>query len=168
VGGVRPDDVVWDPFVGAGTELCERAIAGPFHLLIGSDRSNSALAVARENLLSAGVRGKQIALLRGEATTLAPPGRPTLIITNPPLGRRVQRTADLAPMLDHFFENAAIRLAPGGRLVWISPFPARSEVVARRSGLDLWFTQDVDMGGFTARMQAFRRGPSHGPARRQG
>jgi len=168
VGGVRPDDVVWDPFVGAGTELCERAIAGPFQLLIGSDRSSSVLPVAHENLISAGVHEKQITLLRGDATTLAPPGRPTLIITNPPLGRRVQRTADLAPMLDRFFENAAVRLAPGGRLVWFSPFPARSEVVARRSGLDLWFTQDVDMGGFTARMQAFRRGPSHGPARWHG
>lgn len=161
IGGVRPDDVVWDPFVGSGTELCERAIAGPFSLLIGSDAAPTVLPVARQNLTAAGVRPQQMALLRGDATTLAPPGRPTLIITNPPLGRRLQRTTDLAPMLDRFLENAAVRLAPHGRLVWISPFPSRSEVVARRSGLDLSLSQDVDMGGFTARLQAFRRGPSH-------
>ena len=30
VGGVRADDVVWDPFVGAATELIERARLGPY------------------------------------------------------------------------------------------------------------------------------------------
>jgi hypothetical protein len=77
----------------------------------------------------------------------------------------VQRSAELAPMLDRFLENAALRLAPGGRLVWISPFPERSEVVGRRSGLVLAFAEDVDMGGFSARMQAFRRGSAMGGAR---
>jgi 23S rRNA G2445 N2-methylase RlmL len=165
-GGVRADDVVWDPFVGSGTELCERSIAGPFERLIGSDQSAAALKVARENLLSAGVRGAQMDLIRGDATSLAPSRRPTLIITNPPLGRRVQRSAELAPMLDRFLENAAFHLSPGGRLVWISPFPERSEVVGRRSGLVLAFAEDVDMGGFSARMQAFRRGSAGGGARR--
>jgi len=155
--------------VGAGTELCERAIAGPFDLLIGSDLSSSVLPVARENLARANVRAPLVELVRGDATTFAPPGRASLIITNPPLGRRVQRTANLAPMLDRFLENAAVRLTPGGRLVWISPFPERSEVVARRSGLVLTFSQNVDMGGFSARMQAFRRGAAQGvPQRRPG
>jgi 23S rRNA G2445 N2-methylase RlmL len=165
-GGVRPDDVVWDPFVGSGTELCERVIAGPFQRLFGSDQSAAALAVARENLAAVGVRSPQVELLRGDATSLALPRRPTLIVTNPPLGRRVQRTAELASVLDRFIENAALRLSPGGRLVWISPFPERSEVVARRSGLTLALEQDVDMGGFTARMQAFRRGAAAAARRR--
>lgn len=166
-GGVRPDDVVWDPFVGSGTELCERAIAGPFQRLYGSDQAPGALSVARENLSAVGVRSPQVELIRGDATSLSLPRRPTLIVTNPPLGRRVQRTAELAAMLDRFLENAALRLVPGGRLVWISPFPERSEVVARRSGLNLAFAQDVDMGGFSARMQAFRRGVAAVNARRR-
>ena len=35
--GARADDVVWDPFVGSGTELVERALAGPYARLLGSD-----------------------------------------------------------------------------------------------------------------------------------
>jgi hypothetical protein len=28
-GGVLANDIVWDPFMGSGMELCERAVAGP-------------------------------------------------------------------------------------------------------------------------------------------
>jgi 23S rRNA G2445 N2-methylase RlmL len=166
VSGVRPDDVVWDPFVGSATELCERAVAGPFELLIGSDLSPAALSVARKNLAGAGVHASKMELFPGDATLLVPPRRPSLIITNPPLGRRVSRMAELAPMLDRFIENAVRSLAPDGRLVWVSPFPARSLAVAQRSGLTLTRAEDVDMGGFFAQMQAFRRQrPPRAPSR---
>jgi HEAT repeats/RMKL-like, methyltransferase domain len=49
VAGVSPDDVVWDPFVGGGTELVERALAGPFARLVGTDVDPRALEVARGN-----------------------------------------------------------------------------------------------------------------------
>src|SRR6185312_7735419 len=111
VAGVRDDDVVWDPFVGSGTELCERALAGPYRVLSGSDLDPAALAVARANLLAAGV--PEPSLFEGDATRATPPGpAPTLIVTNPPLGRRVQRTALLAPMLERFLAHAARVLAP--------------------------------------------------------
>ncbi len=157
VAGVRAGDVVWDPFVGSGLELCERALAGPFKMIIGSDKDPVALAVARTNLASAGVAEEALRLLPGDATTMVPPARPSLIITNPPLGRRVMRSAALAPLLDRFMANAARNLAPGGRLVWIAPFPAESDAVARRAGLEPYVGLDVDMGGFSARMQALRK-----------
>lgn len=156
VGGVEPDDVVWDPFVGSGTELCERALAGPYRRLAGSDLEPAALATARANLDAAGARDATLA--RGDATSLLPPGGPpTLILTNPPLGRRVQRSADLAPMIDRFLEHAARVLAPGGRLVWISPFAARTRALAARLGLTSTLAREVDMGGFSAELQAFRK-----------
>ena len=152
VAGVRPDDVVWDPFVGSGTELCERAIAGGYQRLVGSDLEPRALAVARENLLAAGV--KDAVLLEGNAATLHPPGpAPTLIVTNPPLGRRVQRSASLGPLLDRFVSNAADVLAKNGRLVWISPFPARTRELGAARGLTLKLSREVDMGGFAGEMQ---------------
>ena len=157
VAGVRAGDVVWDPFVGSGLELCERALAGPYRLIIGSDRDPEALAVAATNLASAGVSGEALRLMRGDATTFVPPARPSLIITNPPLGRRVMRSGDLAPLLDRFMANAAKNLAAGGRLVWIAPFPAQSDRVAARAGLEPYVGFDVDMGGFSARLQAFRK-----------
>jgi 23S rRNA G2445 N2-methylase RlmL len=153
VAGVRPDDVVWDPFVGSGTELCERALAGKYARLFGSDIEPRALEVAKVNLDAAGV--KDAVFLEGNAATLRLPGgaEPTLIITNPPLGRRVQRSASLGPILDRFLGNVADVLAKNGRLVWISPFPGRTRDVGAARGLTLKLAREVDMGGFAAEMQ---------------
>jgi predicted RNA methylase len=154
-GGVLPGDVVWDPFVGSGTELCERALAGPYRMLMGTDRDAAAIAVARQNLAAAGARDP--VLMVGDATALALPARPTLIVTNPPLGRRVERTPELAPMLDKLIDRAARSLVKGGRMAWIAPFPERSDAIAARGGLTVELAEDVDLGGFTARLQVLRR-----------
>lgn len=153
IAGVRADDVVWDPFVGSGLELCERALLGPYRRLVGSDRELRALQVARENLDAAGAHGAE--LLQRDACSAPPGDAPTLILTNPPLGRRVERTGALDALLTRFIEHAARVLAPGGRLVWISPFPERTEAAARRSGLRPALLQRVDMGGFDAQIQRF-------------
>jgi predicted RNA methylase len=156
VAGAFPDDVVWDPFTGSGTELCERALAGGYRRLVGSDVDPRALAVARENLAAAGARAE---LVEADACTFVPAGAaPTVILTNPPLGRRVHRSADLAPMLDRFVEHAARTLAPGGRFVWVSPFARRTEAAGVRAGLSLELAQEIDLGGFGAELQAFRKG----------
>ncbi len=154
-GGVKASDIVWDPFMGSGLELCERALAGPYQLLIGTDRDLGAIAIARENLAAAGARDP--ILMTGDATSIALPGRPSLIVTNPPLGRRVERTAELSPMLDRLMARAARSLVKGGRMVWIAPFPDRSDLVALRGGLEIAVSEDVDMGGFTGRLQVLRR-----------
>jgi len=150
VAGVRADDVVWDPFAGSGTELVERAFAGPYARLIGSDLEERALSAARENLAAAGLRG--VLLSRADATTYAPEGV-TLVLTNPPMGRRVSRSAELAATLDAFVDHAARVLVPGGRMVWLSPVPARSRERAKLGGLVLEAAREVDMGGFTAELQ---------------
>jgi 23S rRNA G2445 N2-methylase RlmL len=154
-GGVKASDIVWDPFMGSGLELCERALAGPYQLLIGTDRDVTAIAIARENLAAAGARDP--ILMTGDATSIALPGRPSLIVTNPPLGRRVERTAELSPMLDRLMARAARSLVKGGRMVWIAPFPDKSDLVALRGGLTIDVAEDVDMGGFTGRLQVLRR-----------
>jgi tRNA G10 N-methylase Trm11 len=149
---VRADDVVWDPFVGSGLELCERAILGPYRALVGSDIDEKALAVARANLDAAGAPAAS--LLHGDARTLVPPGpAPTLIVSNPPLGRRVQRSGDLGLTLERFVGHAAELLAPGGRIAWISPFPRRTREAAEAKGMRVTMAQEVDMGGFAAEMQ---------------
>ena len=56
--GARPDDIVWDPFVGSGAEPVERALAGRYLSLWGSDLDAGALAAARENLDAAGVSAR--------------------------------------------------------------------------------------------------------------
>lgn len=167
VAGVRADDIVWDPFVGSGVELCERAIAGEHRALIGSDQDAAALEVARQNLAAAGA--SRVELFTLDASERPPfKGRPTLIITNPPMGRRVHRSADLGAMLDRFLQRAAEVLAPSGRLVWISPIPERSARLLASLGLEPFFEQVVDMGGFDAQIQAFRKPGDKSGARRGG
>ncbi|HVJ88627.1 MAG TPA: HEAT repeat domain-containing protein, partial [Labilithrix sp.] len=49
------DDVVWDPFVGAGAELVERARLGKYARLVGTDIDPRAVSAARANLERAGL-----------------------------------------------------------------------------------------------------------------
>jgi 23S rRNA G2445 N2-methylase RlmL len=153
VAGVRPDDVVWDPFVGSGAELIERALLGPYKELYGTDSDRRALDVARTN---AGAAGVAVSLEHGDA--LGPgPGGVTLIITNPPMGRRASRTPGTDAMLDRFVARAGEALAPGGRFVWIAPWPERARAAGAQAGLTLEWSRAVDMGGFDAEMQRWVR-----------
>ena len=110
----RDGERVWDPFFGSGVELVERARRGAC-TLIGTDIDNEALAAAKANLAAAGVTAT---LANGDARTHAP-GPVDLIITNPPLGSRVH--VDAGALLVEALPNFARALAPGGRLVWITP-----------------------------------------------
>ncbi|MBI2892479.1 MAG: methyltransferase [Deltaproteobacteria bacterium] len=151
IAGARPDDVVWDPFVGSGLELVERARLGRSRALHGTDRDPKAIGVARRNLAAAGIHGARLAV--ADAGEHEVPGV-TLIITNPPMGRRIDR-GDVGPLLDRFIDHAGRSLVDGGRLVWVSPLPRRTIARARRVGLVLASTRDIDMGGFTAQIQVF-------------
>jgi 23S rRNA G2445 N2-methylase RlmL len=156
LGGVRADDVVWDPFVGSGLELVERGRLGPYARLHGSDLDARALAAATANLDAAGLADH--ALVEADATVHAPAGV-TLILTNPPMGRRVHR-GDVAPLLTSFLAHAGTVLRPGGRLVWISPLPRVTRAAALQAGLRCQRTQTVDMGGFTGQLEVWVQRPT--------
>ena len=84
----RPEegDIVLDPMCGAGTILIERALAGRYAMLIGSDRDPSMLQAARENI---GPRYKPIELHSWDASAIPlPDGSVSRIITNLPWGVR--------------------------------------------------------------------------------
>jgi tRNA (guanine6-N2)-methyltransferase len=82
----RDEDVVLDPFCGAGTILIERAHLGRYAMLLGSDRDASAIAAARTNV---GERYKPIRLENWDAGALplddASVGK---IVSNLPWGER--------------------------------------------------------------------------------
>lgn len=157
VSGVRDDDVVWDPFVGSGLELCERSLRGPYRMLLGSDRDKAALQIARVNLENA--QARHFKLFEHDIRDPLPAfeARPTLVLSNPPMGLRVHRSTSLPEVLDAFLLRAAEALCPGGRLTWISPMPERTASTARRAGLALVLSKPVDMGGFEAQLQAFTK-----------
>jgi 23S rRNA G2445 N2-methylase RlmL len=149
VAGVRDDDVVWDPFAGSGAELVERALLGPYRALVGGDVDPRALDAARANLAAAGLTAQ---LEQRDVLAPAPEGV-TLVITNPPMGRRAARSPGLDALLDRFVAHAAAALPARGRLVWLAPWPKRSRAAAAAAGLVLDGTRLVDMGGFEAELQ---------------
>ncbi|MFO0593009.1 MAG: methyltransferase [Polyangiaceae bacterium] len=156
LAGTRSDEVCWDPFVGSGLELCERSKRGPYARLVGTDLDPAALEIARKNLTAAGA--DRFELLVHDAERGAPRGvRPTLVITNPPMGRRVHRSADLRTFLASFVTATARSLAPRGRLVWVSPFAADTRAAALGAGLRFERGHVVDMGGFDAELQVWTK-----------
>ncbi len=154
IAGALPDDVVWDPFAGSGVELIERARLGPQRELHGTDLDTRALAAARENAERAGVQG--LVLQQADARTHRVPGL-TLVLTNPPMGRRVLRAQGLSGVLCQVVRNVAGQLAPRGRMVWLSPFPDATARAAADAGLSVERLGPVDLGGFTADLQRFTR-----------
>jgi predicted RNA methylase len=153
VAGVRASDIVWDPFVGSGLELIERGLLGPYRELHGTDLEKGALGAARANAARAKL---DLRLTLADARTHRVQNV-SLIISNPPMGRRVARDGDLGLLLDAFLANAASSLVPSGRLVWLSPLAERTAERARRLGLKVTRYEPVDLGGFSAEMQKFER-----------
>jgi hypothetical protein len=147
----RPTDRVWDPFCGSGLELVERARRGPARSLLGTDIDPAALDAARRNLDAAGVRAE---LAQADARTHNP-GPVDLVITNPPLGSRVQ--LDAAALLVAALPNLARALAPRGRLVWITPSARRTTPAAEQLGLVRTRSLAVDLGGVRGHLERWDR-----------
>jgi SAM-dependent methyltransferase len=151
LAGVRAGERVWDPFCGSGLELVECS-RGAAVTLVGSDVDPAALAAARANLDAAGVRAE---LVQADARTHAVTAVDA-IVTNPPLGSRVQ--LDAPALLAAALPQLARQLAPGGRLVWITPAPRRTGPVAQAAGLRLARALRVDLGGVRGQVERWERG----------
>jgi 16S rRNA G966 N2-methylase RsmD len=146
----RDGDRVWDPFVGSGVELVERARRGGC-TLIGTDIDAEALAAAKANLAAADVTAT---LAIGDARTHAP-GPVDFIITNPPLGSRVH--VDAGALLVEALPNLVRALAPGGRIVWITPASRKTTPAATELGLTCALSTMVDLGGVRGRLERWNK-----------
>jgi 23S rRNA G2445 N2-methylase RlmL len=142
---------VWDPFCGSGAELIERSLRGGVSELVGTDLDEKALDAARKNLDAANLTA---VLAKSDART-HDPGSVDLIITNPPLGSRVQ--VDAGKLLVDALPNFVKRLALGGRLVWITPQTKKTTPVATQLGLRLAKSYPVDLGGVRGHLERWDR-----------
>lgn len=152
--GVDDDALVWDPFVGSGLELIERARLGPYRALFGTDLSEEALRAARTNADAAAVQN--LTLLHGDSRVVGPPAA-TAIISNPPLGSRLVRDGSLGVLFDEVLTHAHRILSEGGRMVWLSPMPARTRGFALRLGFEVREYGPVDIGGLRPELQVMVR-----------
>ncbi len=127
--------------------LVERARRGAYRSLLGTDLDEIALAATRANLDAAGVTA-QLAVADARSHT---PGPVDLILTNPPLGSRVR--VDAIALLCAALPGLARQLAPGGRLVWITPATRKTAPVATQHGLQLVRSIPVDLGGVRGHLE---------------
>ena len=155
LAGPKEGDVIWDPFCGSGLELIERVLLGGVQAVYGTDRDPQALEAARANWTAINRPGLPLSLtccdFRDHAGIQGLGERSvSLIITNPPMGRRV-RVPQLRAMFADLFAVAARVLQPGGRLVFANPV----RVEPRDAALRLDYRQPVDLGGFDCKLEKY-------------
>jgi len=158
LAGPAPDEIVWDPFCGSGLELVERARLGGVRRVYGTDLSEEAIAITTRNFAAATVQPpvpsrfvccdfRDFPVQEGLG-----PRSVSLILTNPPMGRRVP-IADLQGLIDDLFAVAATVLRPGGRLVFANPLPSGPVPAS----LKLQSRRVVDFGGFDCRLELWQK-----------
>ena len=152
-------EIVWDPFCGSGLELIERALLGGIQSIYGTDVSPGAIAICRTNFAAARVKAVSLNLACCDFRDYAKveglgPKSVTLMITNPPMGRRV-RVPDLHALVRELFNVARGVLKPGGRLIFANP--SRTEPEDR--SLQLRYREVVDLGGFNCRLEMYLKLP---------
>lgn len=155
LAGSRADEVVWDPFCGSGLELVERALRGGVTRVIGTDTSAEAIGIAKANVAAAKLRGVTATFAACDFRDWPMvdglgPGRVSLVVTNPPMGRRV-RIPNLHLLIGDLFRVASRMLVPGGRLVFVNPL----KIEPSDPTLRFDFAEVVDLGGFDARLEKY-------------
>jgi tRNA (guanine6-N2)-methyltransferase len=150
------DDVFLDPMCGAGTILIERANMGRYKLLLGGDRREEALAVARGNV---GPRYKPIELRQWDARDLPiDAGSASAVAVNLPFGKQIGTPEENRALYPAFLREIVRVLRPGGRLVALTA-DGRSlaESLRRTNGLARRQTYPVQVLGQSANVYVIER-----------
>ncbi|MEO6054787.1 MAG: methyltransferase, partial [Chthoniobacterales bacterium] len=147
-------EVVWDPFCGSGLEMIECGLRGGVRSLFGTDRSAEAIAVAQANCAAAklNIPSRFVCCDFRDFDTIEGLGADSvdLIITNPPMGKRVP-IHNLRGLIGDLFVAAATTLRPGGKLLFANPLSEESS----HPSLKLQFQQAVDFGGFECSLEMY-------------
>jgi 23S rRNA G2445 N2-methylase RlmL len=150
-------EIVWDPFCGSGLELIERALLGGVESIYGTDINPDAIAISQANFAAAKVRVVQSKFACCDFRDYTKieglgPKSVTLIITNPPMGRRI-RVRNMRGLFGNLFAVAAVVLKPGGQLIFANPL----RIDPQDASLKLQYRKVIDLGGFNCRLEMYLR-----------
>ena len=157
VADLTDGERIWDPFCGSALELIESGRLAPGSALFGSDHDLQAIRAAKANMNAAGNPYQSLQLFSGDFRD-APKdlgiaaGTLTLIITNPPMGRRVP-IEDLGRLISDLFSVSSRLLGRNGRLLLMNPLPG----AVRQAGLKLDFRRKIDLGGFACHLERYQK-----------
>ncbi len=155
LAGRVKDEIIWDPFCGSGLELIESGLLGDVKKVIGTDLSPEAIAIAKANFAAAKLEGVQGEFLAAdfrdfEKIKALGPNSVTLVITNPPMGRRI-RIKDMQGLFREFFDAATKALKPGGRLILANPLKQEP----RSPSMKNEYREIIDLSGFNCRLEVY-------------
>jgi 23S rRNA G2445 N2-methylase RlmL len=155
LGGRGNPEIVWDPFCGSGLELIERALLGGVRNIYGTDLNPDAIAICRTNFAAAKVKAVPLKLVCCDFRDYAKveglgPESVTLLITNPPMGRRI-RVPNMRGLFRDLFAVAATVLKPSGRLILANPL----RIEPLDPSLKLKYRKVIDLGGFNCRLEMY-------------
>jgi 23S rRNA G2445 N2-methylase RlmL len=141
-----PDDVVLDPFCGAGTNLVQVAEMSAPARLLGSDLDRGALAKARANL---DARGIEAQLWQADAARLpANPHSVDRIVANLPFGKRAGSHAANVELYPAFLRRVRSVLRPTGRAVLLTEEKRLlRDAVQRTADLSVIKEVELESGG---------------------
>ena len=136
---------VLDPFCGCGSLLFARETLGPCRVLVGVDKSGSAVESARVNARAGKSRASFVTkdILRFE-------GREgfDLILSNLPFGNRVGSHEDNTRLYDRFVRRLPELLAPGGvAVLYTMEYKLLKACLDRSRGLALREQKRTEAGG---------------------
>ena len=155
LAGSKENEIVWDPFCGSGLELIERTFLGGVRMAYGTDRSAEAIVITEDNFAAASRQPvpsrficcdfREFPRIEGLRENSL-----TLIITNPPMGKRVP-IPNLHGLIEDLFSVASRMLKPGGRLIFANPLRIESP----DPSLKRQSRRVVDFGGFNCALEMY-------------
>lgn len=136
---------VLDPFCGCGSLLFAREALGPCRVLVGVDKSGTAVESARTNARAGKSRASFVTkdALRFEAREGF-----DLILSNLPFGNRVGNHEDNTRLYDRFVRRLPELLSPGGTAVlYTMEYKLLKSCLDRAKGLSLREQKRTEAGG---------------------
>ena len=100
-------------------------------------------------------------LSAADARSFRVPVAPTLVVSNPPYGKRIPTPLAVDALLDAVLANVASQLHPEGRIAWISPVPRATQRSAAHYGFATSLCRSIDVGGVAVELQVFVRRRGH-------
>ncbi len=148
IGEINSEDIVFDPFCGAGTISITAAKYFEPKKVLCSDKSGKAVDMTIENIKAAGIKkGKIIAFRSNIKMIKLKKNSVSIIITNPPFGVRTGNHEENIKIYSDLKDKAKSLLRDGGKIIIITQEKKLIEENFHRDFFSISERTDITQGG---------------------